>query len=478
MISRQPTPDQSQTTGSLVVLNVLPVEATKNGIGACPNDRDESTKGVPTSAPGVVVVDAKKRNVGRAARRRRRKLKEIQSKESEWKSILSSSEGRIIPSVDDNSDVARLNTNASVQHLSVVLPTDRSCVRPAVQSHRLSHGWRDSDATALQAQLGYVPGNAIRIAARSSHVLFFQKQHQQQHLLPSREQPPFSSLEEHNANNVDFQQQQQNHQDVNDDDAPVVVQLYPLVWREPHAGGKAGGRRFKSRKRKEPTILAATATASSSSSSILDAANGDSPSCSNTTTPSKSTRPMEPSNKSDMESNDCLNEKGSEQQCHDGDTMYLVVEPFPTMYWLTHPFLSHMVSQLEQEGCGIQWEQRLTNDPTAQDRMRRAHSAYGMERKHLLTDADVAWIATRHWESAFAPSRGVAGSTNFNSVKCIHAHTAHFLSGRPGSSDNCIGQWAMEAIEQRYRAMISTLSHAKAIPKPIHETVETQTNGE
>ena len=35
----------------------------------------------------------------------------------------------------------------------------------------------------------------------------------------------------------------------NDDEVPLVLKLYPLAIREAFAGGKAGGRKFKARRR-------------------------------------------------------------------------------------------------------------------------------------------------------------------------------------------------------------------------------------
>jgi uncharacterized protein len=128
------------------------------------------------------------------------------------------------------------------------------------------------------------------------------------------------------------------------------------------------------------------------------------------------------------------------------DTNWLV-EPFPTIYWLTHPTLHAAIAELERDGYGVHYEQRLAADTVALDCMRRAHTTYGKKRWLLLSSTDQAYIQRRNWhESAFSTQRGVAGSTNPNAVKCLHAHTAHYLSG---CTDNVIGQWAMEAVNDK-----------------------------
>ena len=130
-----------------------------------------------------------------------------------------------------------------------------------------------------------------------------------------------------------------------------------------------------------------------------------------------------------------------------GTTEETLIEPFPTMYWLTHPTLRILVSKLELQSLGSTLEKRLATETGALDRMKLAHEAYGRERCRLLTKADNELVNNRGWGSAFDESRGVAGIRNHAAVKCLHAHAAHYLSGGPGSSDNIVGQWVMQRVE-------------------------------
>jgi hypothetical protein len=78
--------------------------------------------------------------------------------------------------------------------------------------------------------------------------------------------------------------------------------------------------------------------------------------------------------------------------------------------------------------------------------MVRAHRAYGQERWETLTEADLDLVKSRKWEAALDAQRGVAGIRKPSTIKCLHTHLAHYLSGGKGSEDNIVGKWAMKSI--------------------------------
>jgi hypothetical protein len=303
------------------------------------DDKAEGTAGETIALPTQEKKGSRKN--GRAARRRRRKLRGIQEAEDAIR------EGRTI-------DLAE-NRDASV------LPQDRSKVWPAVYERRTFHKWNTEDESLLVGQLGYIPGNVINISARADAVSFLTNKGEEQK-------------------------------------APVVVQLYPIVMREEHNGGNCG-RRFKSRKRVRH--------------------NAD---------------------------DGAAKDEGGE-----GDESAALIEPFPTMYWLTHPMMRVLVSKLELEGFGLKLEKRLSSEPEAMESMKRAHACYGQERNRLLTDSDRALVHQRNWDAAFVETRGVAGIRNHAAIKCLHAHAAHFLSGGCGSTDNLVGKWVLQEVENNMR---------------------------
>lgn len=275
------------------------------------------------------------KSTGRAARHRRRKLRDIQQAEEALR------EGRKLSSIMEG---------------STVIPTDRSEVWPAVLDHRIKHQWNADDESALVGQLGYLPGNAISVCARANQV---------------------SCL----GDSAGME--------------PVVVKLYPIVIREESIGKIVDGKRCKARKRMRQTRDIA-------------------------------------------EMSDSFSDKH-------------LIEPFPTIYWVTNPKLRILISKLELESFGIKLEKHLESDTESLESMKRAHLAYGKRRRELLSDSDNELIRKRKWESAFAETRGVAGIRNHAAIKCLHAHVAHFLSGETGSNDNVVGRWVMQEVESRLR---------------------------
>eukprot|EP00555_Chaetoceros_dichaeta_P001909 CAMPEP_0198278188 /NCGR_PEP_ID=MMETSP1447-20131203/66250_1 /TAXON_ID=420782 /ORGANISM="Chaetoceros dichaeta, Strain CCMP1751" /LENGTH=105 /DNA_ID=CAMNT_0043973257 /DNA_START=510 /DNA_END=827 /DNA_ORIENTATION=- len=92
--------------------------------------------------------------------------------------------------------------------------------------------------------------------------------------------------------------------------------------------------------------------------------------------------------------------------------------------------------------------------------MEQAHVSYGTNRWELLTNEDMADIVSKwHWEGALGNERGVAGIRKHNTIKCLHAHAAHFLAQNSswigcaatetvGEGENIVGRWAVEAMEE------------------------------
>jgi hypothetical protein len=276
---------------------------------------------------------------GRAARQRRRKVRDIQEAEEALR------EGRDL---------------SSLASTSTAIPNDRSSVWPAVLDCRNEYGWSQEDEIALVGQLGYLPGNAISVCARASEVTCLN--------------------------------------DINGAE-PVVLKLYPIAVREECSGTSTGGRR-KARKR---------------------------------------TR----------QAKDIADESDAFSDKH-------LIEPFPTMYWVTSPKLRILISKLELESFGVKLKEKLESDAESLESMKRAHVAYGKARKELLSDSDSALIMERKWEPAFAETRGVAGLRHYSAIKCLHAHAAHFLSGENGSNDNVVGRWVIQEVENRLREAGST----------------------
>lgn len=108
-------------------------------------------------------------------------------------------------------------------------------------------------------------------------------------------------------------------------------------------------------------------------------------------------------------------------------------------------------------------EARLQSEPKALVSMIRAHVVYGQERWESLTETNLELVKDRKWEPGLDSRRGIAGITKHTTIKCLHTHVAHYLSGGKGSKDNVVGKWAMELITK-------TLQERKAATESARDT--------
>jgi hypothetical protein len=146
-------------------------------LSAPSEDQDNST--------AADAVPKKRTRLGRSSRRRKAKIRAIQvAEEKLW------------------------NGESEESKPATGIPSDRNLTWPGVLERR-SEKWRKEDEASLVGQLGYLPGNGVAVAARSS-------------------QFPKLGIQ---------------------GDVPIILQLYPIAVRDTYLGGRSDGRKFKSRKR-------------------------------------------------------------------------------------------------------------------------------------------------------------------------------------------------------------------------------------
>ncbi len=91
--------------------------------------------------------------------------------------------------------------------------------------------------------------------------------------------------------------------------------------------------------------------------------------------------------------------------------------PFPTLYWLTCPWLTEYVSGLESAGAASEWASRLSSSDRLAERMRLADAEYRARRAAAAGGQDPT------------PRVGIAGQSDPMATKCLHAHVGAFLAG-------------------------------------------------
>ncbi|MEA3238756.1 MAG: DUF501 domain-containing protein [Candidatus Bipolaricaulota bacterium] len=125
-------------------------------------------------------------------------------------------------------------------------------------------------------------------------------------------------------------------------------------------------------------------------------------------------------------------------------TVYPLLDgkPFPTLYWLTCPFLSRVIASLEADGMIGRLEEEVRRDPNLAARLARAHRSYIEERMRLLSRDDIAFLEENAMLHALL-ERGIGGIADFTRIKCLHLHVAHALV-----RENPIGEAVLKSLTQ------------------------------
>jgi hypothetical protein len=398
----------------------------------------------------------KRKKLGRAARRRNAKARSINQAVD---AILrgGGSSGEYLPNEGDGEITAEYGTPDD-RHLSLPGVITRRQQEQQSQDEASMHNpidngnksaepitpsnWGNAlDEQMLTSQLGFIPGNGLCVASRVKHL--------------QQDYPHISQLLlRDNDSNGSSQQAL-----LSSTESPTVLKLYPLVIREVHSGGKKNGQKFKSRKRGHLTIV--------------------------------DDNDNENEEKTDTVTKDQQQETPCESTTQTNTTT-TCIEPFPTMYWLTHPHLRTLISQIEISSTHnvTYFEQKLLTESSPKDNgtsdtntsctaitplesMKGAHLSYGQTRYNLLTTQDLNdIILPRKWSSALGMERGVAGIRSFEKIKCLHAHAAHYLAQLSESSSisrsddwNVVGRWTIDAIEE-FLKKNSTTTGANTSPSP------------
>lgn len=101
---------------------------------------------------------------------------------------------------------------------------------------------------------------------------------------------------------------------------------------------------------------------------------------------------------------------------------------FPTMYWLTCPYLSSNVSRLEGQGGVVNTREWL--EQSGQEAVMRSAHARAAQERVAVAGADGPKLAAddiAQWK--VLEESGIGGIRNFAGVKCLHMHLADYLAG-------------------------------------------------
>ena len=95
--------------------------------------------------------------------------------------------------------------------------------------------------------------------------------------------------------------------------------------------------------------------------------------------------------------------------------------PFPTLFWLTCPKLKKEISHFEEKGYIKRWEK----DKKLMARLKDDHERY-RQMRFALVQAQETFLPENQLTAL--KNTGVGGTRLFSSIKCLHAHYAHYLA--------------------------------------------------
>lgn len=112
--------------------------------------------------------------------------------------------------------------------------------------------------------------------------------------------------------------------------------------------------------------------------------------------------------------------------------------PFPTIHYLTCPYLVKQISKLEEKGLIPYFESVIGKDENLRMKLEQAHVNVIQKRLNILESSDEKW-------KPLLSEVGTGGIRNFGTVKCLHLHVADYLAG----IDNPIGKYVINIIENK-----------------------------
>lgn len=112
--------------------------------------------------------------------------------------------------------------------------------------------------------------------------------------------------------------------------------------------------------------------------------------------------------------------------------------PFPTIHYLTCPYLTKEISRLEEKGLIEKFEDLIKFDEEFRKRYENSHNEVINKRVSILSKADEKWLKV-------LSTVGTGGIRDFSTVKCLHLHVADYLAG----INNPVGESVYETLTQK-----------------------------
>jgi len=137
------------------------------------------------------------------------------------------------------------------------------------------------------------------------------------------------------------------------------------------------------------------------------------------------------------------------QRCHFGRPQVIVnapvqidaegrARPFPTLFWLTCPYLVKAVGALEGAGWIDRMRREFHDGGERSAALQRAHEAHARLRMSLCDPEALRRLTPG--ERRVVEESGVGGTRQPCGIKCLHAHLADYLGRGAGDGVNVVGR--------------------------------------
>lgn len=121
------------------------------------------------------------------------------------------------------------------------------------------------------------------------------------------------------------------------------------------------------------------------------------------------------------------------------------VEVFPTLYWLTCPYLRLAVGRLESEGWVRRLQEEAERNSAMAKEIEKAHKQYARERVNMVSPTVFASLQTDHPAQARVIVESGVGGNRGQGLKCLHAHLAHYLA----RGQNPVGRQVVDLLTEK-----------------------------
>ena len=117
-------------------------------------------------------------------------------------------------------------------------------------------------------------------------------------------------------------------------------------------------------------------------------------------------------------------------------------KPFPTIFYLTHSRYVKAISRLEDKGLIKVFEQKVISNKDLGEQFLGAQKSYINERIRLAGDR---LDKLNENERDILEQTGIGGVRDLSTIKCLHAHYAHYLARK----NNPIGKEIEKELDEK-----------------------------